>query len=323
MSKILVIGTGAFGTALANVLLQNNHIVNMYGNNDTQLDDLKKGYNKEFFGNKKLFKKPNLITTNFAEASKGVDVMIIAIPSKYIQDTLKAHKKYIKTSTILVNSSKGIDPISRLNYFELIRKIFPRNKICSLVGPSFAKELFDNNYTVVNAVSKDIKTAQKISKMFETKYFKVKPISDEIGASLASALKNGLAVCCGMLHELKYPINTISAVITKGVSEIANYCHSQGGNFNTTIQYCSIGDIYLTCSSDQSRNFKLGQRIAKYGFKKALSKMNLTLEGIEIIKAIYPNIKNNNDYILFNLLYKLIDTKIEPKNFIETLWKII
>ena len=323
MSKILVVGTGAFGTALANVLLENGHVVNMYGINEAQMEDIKKGYNKEFFGNKKLVKKPNLVTTDFPEAIKGMQYLVIAVPSKYIQDTLRAHKKYIKPSVIIINSSKGIDPISKLNYFTLIHKVLPRNKICAIAGPSFAKELFECKHTIVNMTCKDLKVAQKAAKLFENKYFKVRAITDTTGASLISALKNGLAVCCGMLNEQGHSINTIAAVITRGVEEINNYILQSEGESTTALQYCGLGDVYLTCSSDKSRNYRLGQAIAKKGVKKALLENNLTIEGVEIIQDIHSKISKNNKYALFNLLYDLIEGKIAPNKFIDALWEKI
>ncbi len=319
MSKVLVVGTGAFGTALANVLLENGHIVNMYGINEEQMEDLKKGYNKEFFGNEKLHRIPHLITTDFVEAIRGVEFMVIAVPSKYIQDTLRAHKKAIKSSVVIINSSKGIDPISGLNYFTLIHNVLPRNKVCAIAGPSFAKELFDHKHSIVNMTCTDIKVATK----FKNKYFKVKPIADTNGSSLNSALKNGLAVCCGMLDGLNYSINTIAAVITRGVQEITHYIMQEEGLMETSLEYCGLGDVYLTCSSDKSRNFRLGQAIAKKGVKKALSENNLTVEGVEIIYDIHPKITKNKDYVLFNLLYDLLQCKVQPNKFIDKLWDTI
>lgn len=323
MSKILVLGTGAFGTALANVLLENGHTVNMYGINEEQMDDIKKGYNKEFFGNKKLVKIPNLVTTDFVEAIKGMEYIVIAVPSKYIQDTLKAHKKNIKSNIIIINSSKGIDPISGLNYFTLIHKVLPKNKVCAIAGPSFAKDLFERKHSIVNVICSDIKIAKKTAKLFENKYFKVKPIEDTNGSSLNSALKNGLAVCCGMLDGLGYSINTISAVITRGLQEMTHFIMSQEGQMFTTLEYCGLGDVYLTCSSNKSRNFRLGISIAKKGVKKALSENNLTVEGVEIINDIHPIISKNEEYALFNLLYDLLHLKVQPSKFIEKLWEII
>lgn len=323
MSKVLIIGTGAFGTALANVLLENNHTVNMYGINDDQMNDLEKGYNKEFFGNSKMCKKPTLVTTDFSKAVKGVEYLVIALPSKYIEDTLIAHHKLIKKDVVIINSSKGIDPITGTNYFELIRRILPKNKICAIAGPSFAKELFNKQHTIVNIICRDKKVGQKTADLFKRPYFKLTVCDDEIGASLFSALKNGLAVGSGILYAKGYSINTISAFITRGIQEITNFVVSEGGKIDTVTDYCAIGDIYLTCSSNKSRNFKLGQEIAKKGIKKALDENKLTVEGLKIIKDIHDKMGNNPDFSLFNLLYKLVSCKISPDTLIQNLWKLL
>lgn len=321
MSKILVVGTGAWGTTLANILLENRHTVNMYGVEPQQLEDLKRGYNKEFFKGAKLHKIPHLVTSDFAVGVKDVEYILLSIPSKYIKPTLEQYKELIPADVVIINSSKGIDGQSGKNYFELIKDVLPNNPISAIVGPSFAIEVFHNQNTIVNAVCKDLNIAKKVGALFNNSYFITKPITDELGSSIFSALKNGLAVGCGMLYGLNASINTISAVITRGVQEIEHYVNVHQGEPKTAIEYCAIGDIYLTCSDDKSRNFRLGELIAKLGIKKALVENTYTVEGLEIIKDIHKSIKNDVEYILFNLLYEIVDNKIHPQDFINQLWK--
>ncbi|MGL4950225.1 MAG: NAD(P)H-dependent glycerol-3-phosphate dehydrogenase [Mycoplasma sp.] len=323
MSKILVVGTGAWGTTLANVLLENKHHVNMFGVDKRQLEDLNKGYNKEFFRNAKLSSIPKIVTDDFELASKGVEYILLSIPSKHIENILTEYKKYISPKVIIINSSKGIDQKTGQNYFELIKKILPSNKITSIVGPSFAIEVFHNQNTIVNIVSEEIEVAKKVGELFNNKYFKTKPVSDIIGTSIFSALKNGLAVCCGVLYGLNCSINTISAVIALGVREIIQYVELEGGDPKTISEYCAIGDIYLTCSDEKSRNFRFGELIAKLGVQQAIDENTYTVEGLEIIKDIHKVIKDKNEFILFNLLYKLVTKKIDPNNFVKKLWSSI
>ncbi|MGL4952058.1 MAG: NAD(P)H-dependent glycerol-3-phosphate dehydrogenase [Mycoplasma sp.] len=323
MSKILVVGTGAWGTTLANVLLENGHTVNMYGVDQRQLEDLSNGFNKEFFRNAKLAAIPKIVTNDFELASKGVDFILLAIPSLHIENCLTKYKRFIPSNCIIINSSKGIDQLTGQNYFDLIRKILPDNKITSIVGPSFAIEVFHNQNTVVNIVSRDLTIAKEVSKLFNNKYFKAIPFDDEIGSSVFSALKNGLAVCCGILYGLNCSINTISAVISMGIKEINKYSIKENGNPSTLVEYCAIGDIYLTCSDNKSRNFRLGELIAKLGVEQAIEENTYTVEGLEIIKDINRKIKDDKDFVLFNLLYKLINKKIDPQNFVKKLWTVI
>ncbi|MGL4948530.1 MAG: NAD(P)H-dependent glycerol-3-phosphate dehydrogenase [Mycoplasma sp.] len=322
MSKILVVGTGAWGTTLANVLLENNHTVNMYGVDSRQLQDLSQGYNREFFRNAKLSAIPNIVTDNFEIAVKDVEYILLSIPSKFIEQTLQKYKDLIDPKIIIINSSKGIDQNNGKNYFEVIRSVLPNNQVCSIVGPSFAIEVFHNQNTIVNIVCKDVTIANQVGKLFNNDYFKTSSLSDEIGSSLFSALKNGLAVCCGVLYGFNSSINTIAAVISLGMKEITKYVEMQGGDVKTAVDFCAIGDIYLTCSDNKSRNFRFGELISKLGVNKAIDENTYTVEGLEIIKNIHNAIQDKKEFVLFNLLFDLVSCKIQPNEFVNLLWNL-
>lgn len=323
MNKILVIGTGAWGTTLANILLKNKHAVNMYGVDAGQIGDLKNGRNTDFFRNAKLHRVPNLVTDNFVDAIDGVEYILISIPSKFIQSTLQKYKDLIKPEVVIINSSKGIDSKTGKNYFELIHEILPDNHITAIVGPSFAIEVFHNQNTIVNVICRELEIAKNVCKLFNNKTFKTVPITDELGSSVFSALKNGLAVGCGLLYGFNTSINTIAAIITLGIQEIEEFYKLKGGQDRTALQYCAIGDIYLTCSDNKSRNFRFGELIAKIGIKDAIDENTYTVEGLEVIKDIHNFIKNKPNFILFNTLYEIISGKLDPTKFITKIWSTI
>lgn len=291
----------------------------MYGIDKGQLKDLENQCNTEFFKKAKLAKKLYAVSDDFRTLIPGVKYILISIPSKYIAPTLEQHRHLIKQDVVLINSSKGLEHITGKNYFDIIHKILPKNKVCSIAGPSYAIEVFHKQHTFVNVICRDLKTAKQVGELFNNHYFRTKAIIDEIGASISSAMKNGLAVCCGMLYGLNISINTIAAVITRGIQEISNFSLAHGGELSTSFEYCAIGDIYLTCSDEKSRNFELGMLMAKIGVKKAIKENTYTVEGLDIIRDIYPQIKKKSEYILFNLLYELVSEKISPKAFIEKL----
>lgn len=323
MSKILVIGTGAWGTTLANILLKNKHTVNMYGVDTGQLEDLKQGYNRDFFRNAKLHRIPHLVTNEFASAIENIEYILISIPSKFIQPTLEKYKHLIKPNVVIINSSKGIDSKTGKNYFELIREILPNNHISAIVGPSFAIEVFHNQYTIVNVICTEFDIAKNVCKLFNSKKFKTVPITDDLGSSIFSALKNGLAVGCGILYGYNTSINTIAAVITLGIQEIEQFYQLKGGKDSTALQYCAIGDIYLTCSDNKSRNFRFGELISKIGIKDAIDENTFTVEGLEVIKDIHHMIKNKPNFVLFNTLYEIISGKLDSTKFVDKIWSTI
>lgn len=319
-NEITILGTGAWGTALANVLLENNNVVKMWGVDNDEINDLKKQLNTKYYGTKKLFKKPYLITNDLEEATKNSKIILLAIPSKFLIKTLENLKKIIKNKkVILINVAKGIDPETKLFWSQIIKKTFKKNLdgLVSLLGPSFASEVFEKELTVINAVSSNPKALKIVTKLFCNKYFKLVPIENEMGADIFAALKNVAAIGTGIIYQLHPSINTRSAILACAFKEIYQiYQKIVNDNKPSNIGYelCAIGDLTLTCTSEKSRNFSFGLEIGKNGFQKTIAKNNKTVEGFiaaKIINEILKTKKIKAPIItaIYNILYKNADPK--------------
>ena len=322
-NKILILGTGSWGTALATVLLNNKQYVKMYGINKNQISDLKKGYNRAFFNNLKLPKKPQEISSNISELMTDVKFLIVAVPSKNFNALISTIKPYVTKDVIIINTIKGLVKNSHETYFEKLTKIFPNNTICSLLGPSFAREVFIKAPTYMNIVTNNKKVVNQIKKLFDNSYCKVIYNSDWKGISLCSALKNALAIILGILDGLGYTNNTKSAFLAMGIKEIAKLLKLFKSNLDTILEVGSIGDIYLTCSDPESRNYKFGQLIGAKGIVKALKLNENTIEGYEVLSTIYDFIKSKNkinDFPIFVTGYKVINNKLSHHKMVETIW---
>lgn len=319
-NEITILGTGAWGTALANVLLENNNIVKMWGIDSDEIHDLKNQLNKKYYGLKKLVKKPHLVTTNLKEAISDSKIILLAIPSKFLIKTLEEVKKIIKNKKIiLINVAKGIDPETKLFWSQIIKKTFNKNLngLVSLLGPSFASEVFDKELTVINAVSSNLKALKIVTQLFCNKYFKLVPIQNEIGADIFAALKNVAAIGTGIIYQLHPSINTRSAILAcafKEIYQIYQRIVNENKPSNIGYELCAIGDLTLTCTSEKSRNFSFGLEIGKNGFKKTIAKNNKTVEGYvaaKIINEILTDKKIKAPIItaIYNILYKNADHK--------------
>lgn len=320
--KITILGTGAWGTALGCCLSLNKHEVVMWGIDENEINDINHNYNKKYFGNEKLF-APLKATNDLHEAISSSDYVLIAIPSVFIVDVLKKVTIILqeeKIKPIFINVAKGLDSFTSDVWSKSIKKILKgfHSGITSLIGPSFAIDVFEKKPTIVNVASKKIETAKNVSELFNSSFFKAVPIDDEIGAQILSAIKNLLAIAIGIAEENHNSINTISALLTVGVNEMQLIAKVMGAKEKTILQYCGIGDIFLTCTCDKSRNFSFGKQVYKNGIYKSLEQNKSTVEGYKVYPTVNELIKNNKIKApLFTLICKVLSGDLSAKLFVE------
>ncbi|QNM93414.1 NAD(P)-binding domain-containing protein [Mycoplasma sp. Pen4] len=295
-----VLGTGAFGSALANVLTKNGHEVLMYGIAQDEIDDINSGCNRKFF-NETKFANEHLIsaTNNLETFLNKVNTVILAVPSIAVEPLLKQVCQILGDRQIdLVNLSKGLEPKTKEFFSKYINSNFGKNisNFASIMGPSFAIEVFNQKLTMVNIVGRNLEFNQSIAKDLNNEFFYVKPYSDISGAELFSALKNVLAIGMGICSILYPGQNSHAGLLTLGTSEIYQVYKSIYPEGECTIGYhfSSIGDIFLTCSSTTSRNFTFGTQIAKLGIDQALKEQKLTIEGYDTAKTLVKLINEFN-----------------------------
>ncbi len=327
MSKVAILGTGAWGTALANTLLANNHDVAMWGIDEKEISDLKKSINCKYFGKAKLVKKLALVCMDIKMiVDFKPNFIIIAVPSIYIEQTLSKFIDILKNRPIIINVAKGLNLKTDKTWSLTIEKIINKkaNGLVTLIGPSFAYDVFFKHKTIVNTVSRDIKKAQKVAKIFNNSFFRCVSITDVYGAEIISALKNVMAIGSGIIFSQNHSINTRSAVLAQITKEIFRILTIAGGKNTTLYEFCGIGDIFLTCTDTKSRNFSFGILVGKKGIKNALEQnKNKTVEGYWATKIAYDIIKKHNIDApvitnIYNILYNNRDAKVFAKEFIKS-----
>jgi glycerol-3-phosphate dehydrogenase (NAD(P)+) len=282
--KIGILGTGAWGTALANVLTDNGHTVVMYGIVDTEVNDINNNsLNSKYFPG---FRLSNISATkNIAEAVENKDVIILAVPSDYITDTVTKINQYLNSNPVIINAAKGFDPKTNMTFLPSIREKIDNDKVrgvASILGPSFANDVIDRQITLVCAVSKNTSIAKFVQKLFSNHYFRVYTNTDEIGCEIGAALKNIIAMASGIVAGLGFSDNTRAAIITRGLAEIANVGVSLGAKYKTFIGLTGVGDLLLTASSIKSRNYSAGYQIGQDNSPvRFLEENTKTVEGIK------------------------------------------
>lgn len=319
--KVCVLGTGAWGTALACCLSKNNYNVCLWGISEAEVNDINEGYNKKFFGEKKLFSKLNA-TTDLESALFNAKYILIAVPSTFIIEVIKKIIPYlqIKNKYVIINVAKGLDQNTNNVWSYSIYKVLKKFDIdlVTLIGPSFAIDVFEQKPTVVNVVSRKIDVAKEVANMFNLNFFKAVVNKDEIGAQVLSSLKNLLAIAIGIAEENHNSINTISALLTQGINEMQLIAINMGSKKETILQFCGIGDIFLTCTSEKSRNFTFGKNIFKYGVDQVLKDNTNTVEGYKVYPIVQKIISQKKlDVPIFKLIIQVLNKTIKPIDFVD------
>ncbi|HHX93792.1 MAG TPA: NAD(P)H-dependent glycerol-3-phosphate dehydrogenase [Tenericutes bacterium] len=298
MEHIAILGAGSWGTALAQVLADNNARVTLWTISEEQKEEINKHHtNKEYVGDVIL---PDTIfpTTSLEDAIKDTKIIVIAVPTKAIREVLGKLKEVLKDKYIFVNVAKGIEPDTNKLVSEIIEDEIPKEHIEGIVilsGPSHAEEVILRQITTIVSASESETLAKQIQYLFNNDYLRVYTSTDIRGVQMCGALKNVIALASGIIAGKGYGDNTRAALITRGMAEIIRYGTHHGALKETFGGLAGIGDLIVTATSTHSRNFMAGYRVGQgEDPKESVNKSKMVVEGIRTAKAVYEELKNLN-----------------------------
>jgi glycerol-3-phosphate dehydrogenase (NAD(P)+) len=257
--KITILGTGAWGTALAKVLRENGNAVALWDIDGETLDELRHGRSERYLPGVKL---PTdwKVEPNFQKAAGGADCVVLAIPSQSFRTVaarLKGH------SAILVSVTKGIEYETGDTMSRILREHAPANRVAALSGPSFAREVALGIPTTVVCASESEGTARTVQGLFHRPEFRIYRSTDILGVEYGGALKNIIAIAAGVSDGLGYGDNTKAGLVTRALAELRRLGTACGAQAETFGGLSGLGDLMLTCFSKQSRNRELGERLGR------------------------------------------------------------
>jgi len=281
--KIAVLGAGAFGTALAIHLRGIAHEAVIWTRSAKKAAEISSGSNHEALPG--IDFEPGLpASTDASSCLAGADLAILATPSLAIPETLLMVDR-ARRGLPLVCVAKGIDPRTLRVHSQIAAEAAPSSPYCALTGPSFAREVIAAQPTALVAASAHAGFAQAVQGAFSGPRLRVYESDDVQGAEMAGSLKNVIAIAAGMVVGLKCGENTRAALITRGLAEISRLVVASGGRAETAAGLAGLGDLVLTCGSNQSRNFQFGRLVAE-GQDAALVLQSLgTVEGFRTASA--------------------------------------
>lgn len=283
-----VIGAGSWGTALSILLAQKGFNIYLWGRDEKQIEFIKK--NRK---NPKYLKKVNLPDNIFPIKSLEIILekckfIVNSIPTQTIRDFYTKNKKFFKDK-IIINASKGIENKTLKLIDEIFFDIFnDKDNFAYISGPSFAEEVAQGKPTAVTISSYNPSLAKDCQKLFSTSNFRVYYETDVKGVLLGGAMKNVIAIAAGIIEGLGLGLNSLAALITRGLTEIRRLGEQIGANSLTFSGLSGLGDLVLTCYGNLSRNRKVGINIAKgKEIEDILKEIGEVAEGVYTCKSAY------------------------------------
>ncbi len=320
--KISIIGAGSWGTTLAISLSAKGVKVELYSVFTQHSLEMKKSRENKAFLPGIKFPKSLSINPSLKDVLTN-ELIVIAIPVKYLVKVLKDIKKQkvSLTKKVFVSVSKGIETKTLKRVSQLIKEELGAGKIAVLSGPNIAKEVLNNIPSTSVLACPDKKTGKRLQVLFNSKAFRVYLHKDLAGVELGGALKNIIAISCGISDGLGFGTNTKAALVTRGLAEITRLGKALGAKADTFWGISGLGDLVTTCFSPHSRNRTLGEQIGKGKKLTDITKgMNMVAEGVETVKSAYRlSQKLKIDMPITHQVYKVLYKAKSPKKAVADL----
>ena len=277
--KITVLGSGAWGTALSLVLLENGHQVTLWSYTREESKTLRDNHENPMLKGVPL--PESLALTDDMSCVKGCGLVVLATPSFAVRTTAAKLKDLVDPGTILVSVSKGIEKDTSLRLSQVIEEeIGDKCPVVVLSGPSHAEEVGRRIPTGVVAAASDRAVAEQVQDLFMNHRFRVYTSDDKVGTELCAALKNIIALCAGCCDGMGFGDNTKAALMTRGLTEIARLGMAMGGRKETFAGLTGVGDLIVTCTSMHSRNRRCGILIGQgVPVEEAVKQIGAVVEG--------------------------------------------
>ncbi|MEN9453600.1 MAG: hypothetical protein RLZZ19_87 [Actinomycetota bacterium] len=287
--KVTVLGSGQWGTTLAQVLCDAGNDVLIWGRNRSVVDEINSVHT-----NQKSLPATGLpenlrATGDIAQALEHSEMTVLAVPAQSLRENLQQWRDLFSREVPIVSSLKGIEVSTHLRMTEVIREVLSidEEKLAIITGPNLAREVVLRQPTGAVAASTSQELADLTARTFSAPYFRVYTSTDVIGCELAGAAKNVIALAVGMSIGMGFGENTQALVITRGLNEVTRLGIARGAQPLTFVGLAGVGDLLATCGSPLSRNRSFGEALGRSGsMDKARAQAQSTVEGVATASAV-------------------------------------
>jgi glycerol-3-phosphate dehydrogenase (NAD(P)+) len=290
MKRIAVIGAGSWGTALSVVAGRNSHEVRLWSRNEQVVEEINRDHVNSAYLKSHLIPSNVRAVADLAEALIDADLVVLASPSHATRELLMRMRAYLNRRMVFVSATKGIEVDSGKRISEIVDDVvgteFEPRFVC-LSGPSFAQEVVDGQPTAVVAASNSKDDSVLVQQELSSVNLRIYTNPDVAGTEIGGAVKNVMAVASGMVTGLGFGTNSIAALITRGLAEVARLAMTLGARHETLMGLAGLGDLVLTCTGGLSRNRHVGVELGKgRRIEEIVEEMHEVAEGIKTTLAV-------------------------------------
>lgn len=319
--NIGILGAGTWGTALARMLANSGHDVQVWSVHPKEIERLSVTRIQKNLPNM-IIPEAVKFTKDIEVVCTGKDVLIFAVPSVYVRSTARMANPFIQTGQIIVDVAKGIESDTIMTLTEVIRdELDAEVKLVALSGPTHAEEVAQDMPSAIVSACKNIAVAEKVQNVFMNSFMRVYTNTDVKGVEICSALKNIIALASGISAGLGYGDNAKAALITRGLAEIERLGQKLGCLKETFYGLAGMGDLIVTATSVHSRNNRCGYLIGQGSSPvDAIKQVGMVVEGINAIPAaISLAEKYEVDMPIVRAVDDIVNHKADPKLVVSKL----
>ena len=295
MTKITVLGAGSWGTVLGSMLADKGNDVILYGNNEAVNQEINEHHTNEHYMKDWQVNETVTATEDLNKALENAEVILFVLPTQAVRIVAKQAGQILAKGgrkPLIVTATKGIEPGSKKLISEILtEEIYPEDEdlIVAISGPSHAESVAQKDLTAISCASTSKKNAEKVQEMLSNDYFRLYTNSDLIGVEVAGAVKNVIAIAAGILVGKNYGDDAKAALMTRGLAEITRLGVNYFGADPMTFSGLSgIGDLIVTCTSVNSRNWRCGKQLGEgKSLDYVLQNMGQVVEGATTVKAVH------------------------------------
>ena len=286
MTRCAVIGAGAWGTALADILARNDHDVALWALEDDVVSAVNATHtNARFLAGFPLAASLRA-TSSLADALDGATMVCVATPAQHLRAVLRSALGWLDPSAIVTVASKGIEGGTLALMTDIVVEEAPGRAVVALSGPSFAAEVAARQPSAIVAASDDLLAAEAVQEAFSNSHLRIYTHDDVVGVELGGSLKNVMAVAAGIVEGVGLGHNSRAALITRGLAEMIRLGSALGAQPATFAGLAGLGDLVLTCTGTLSRNRAVGMAVGKGAtLDEALAGKETVAEGVATTRS--------------------------------------
>lgn len=306
--RVSVIGSGSFGTVLADIAAHNGCDVHLYARRSETVNEINRTHRNTQYHPDLELHESIVASNNLAQVVQGAELILLSVPSKAMDALCIDLADLVPPSVALLSTTKGIRKQGFLLMSQVIAEHLPNNPLGVLSGPNLAHEIAKRHLTASVVASTDPRVRELARAAFATKYFRLYSSEDLISVELGGALKNIYAIAAGLADGLGVGENTKALLITRALAEMSRLSNRMGGNPLSFLGLAGVGDLYVTSTSPLSRNFRIGRALADGAdLEDAEARLGQVAEGINTLRLVHAKCKELDIVMpILEALYQVI-----------------